>query len=67
MLREYRQDEVVMGQFVLVSGNVVVNEGDLVVTALNAFLSARRWKVLERNIRVSWVEYVDVLEILRRG
>ena len=67
MLGEYRQDEVVMGQFVLVSGNVVVNEGDLVVTALNAFLSARRWKVLERNIRVSWVEYVDVLEILRRG
>ena len=65
MLGEYRQDEVVMGQFVLVSGNVVVNEGDLVVTALNAFLSARRWKVLERNIRVCWVEYVDVLEILR--
>lgn len=67
MLGEYRQDEVVMGQFVLVSGNVVVNEGDLVVTALNAFLSARRWKVLERNIRVCWVEYVDVLEILRGG
>ena len=50
MLGEYRQDEVVMGQFVLVSGNVVVNEGDFVVTTLNAFLSARRRKIFKWNV-----------------
>lgn len=67
MFRKYRQNEVVLRQFVLVSRNVTVNEGDFVVAALNALLSAGRRKVLERNVRICWVENVDVLKILGRA